>query len=75
MKVFKLIYCLKRKKIIIKKDRISSVNIENLAMGKKIYNIFHNKKQRWRRNSIIWFEIKNISELTRVIGKKLPLSK
>lgn len=65
----------KRKKIIIKKDRISSVNIENLAMGKKIYNIFTIKSKDGEEIVLSGFEIKNISELTRAIGKKLPLSK
>ncbi|MDU1911723.1 hypothetical protein [Fusobacterium sp.] len=65
----------KRKKIIIKKDRISSINIGNLTIGKKIYNIFTIKSKDGEEIILSGLEIKNISELTRAIGKKLPLSK
>mgnify|MGYP003623784642 CR=1 FL=1 len=65
----------KRKKIIIKKDRISSINIGNLKIGKKIYNIFTIKSKDGEEIILYGLEIKNISELTRAIGKKLPVSK
>lgn len=65
----------KRKKIIIKKDRISSINIGNLTIGKKNYNIFTIKSKDGEEIILSGLEIKNISELTRAIGKKLPLSK
>lgn len=65
----------KRKKIIIKKDRISSVVIGNLTIGKKIYNVFTIKSKDGEEIVLSGFEIKNIGELVRAIGKKLPLSK
>lgn len=65
----------KRKKVIIKKDRISSVIIGNLTMGKKIYNIFTIKSKDGEEIVMSGFEIKNIGELARAVGKKLPLSK
>lgn len=65
----------KRKKIIIKKDRISSITIGNLTIGKKTYNIFTIKSKDGEEIVLSGFEIKNIGELTRAIGKKLPLSK
>lgn len=65
----------KRKKTVIKKDRISSVIIGNLTMGKKIYNVFTIKSKDGEEIVLSGFEIKNIGELTRAIGKKLPLSK
>ena len=65
----------KRKKVIIKKDRISSVVIGKLTIGKKIYNIFTIKSKDGEEIVMSGFEIKNIGELARAIGKKLPLSK
>lgn len=65
----------KRKKTTIRKDRISSVTIESLTMGKKVYNVFTIKSKDGEEIVLSGFEIKNIGELARAIGKKLPLSK
>lgn len=65
----------KRKKVIIKKDRISSVITGNLTIGKKIYNIFTIKSKDGEEIVMSGFEIKNIGELARAVRKKLPLSK
>ncbi|MFV0577453.1 MAG: hypothetical protein ACK5NU_02175 [Fusobacterium ulcerans] len=65
----------KRKKTTIRKDRISSVTIGSLTMGKKVYNVFTIKSKDGEEIVLSGFEIKNIGELARAIGKKLPLSK
>lgn len=44
-------------------------------MGKKVYNVFTIKSKDGEEIVLSGFEIKNIGELARAIGKKLPLSK